>query len=129
MDGPGGEELAEGDGAEFGVEAVEVELIVGEVPAGERVEALAAGGVEFVEELREAFPLDQSEMPEAVERRKIAVFALLDDDACTRDPIGILGMDQMPYNIERPPFVSPGRRHPFPRQPAQKPANRRRRRR
>ncbi len=70
VDGPGGEEIGGGDGAEDGVDALELELSGGEVEGGQFVEAVGAGGGEGVEEVGEGVGLAEGDVAEAVEGRE-----------------------------------------------------------
>lgn len=76
-----------------------------EVPCAQLGQGCFAGMCEFLEQSVERFSFTLVAVTEAFEGRKGLGLAELADDACTRHPVGTLGVEQMSHYIEGSPGV------------------------
>jgi hypothetical protein len=100
VDDPGGEQVAQGDGAEIGMGAGEVELGVCEVEGGEGLEALGAEGGEVVEEGCDGLAGEVVLEGEAVERGEGGVGLACEDHASAGQPVGGVGVQEVAEDVD-----------------------------
>jgi hypothetical protein len=101
--GPGGDQLAHGDGAEGGVGALEIELIGTKIERDETGEAGMAGGGEFVEELWERLAGAIAKLGFAVEGFEGPGGSVLENDFQARDPVCVFAVDEVADDDLRAP--------------------------
>ena len=103
--GPGGEKLAEPDGAEIGMAAAAVEVAGLDVQRAELGEACGSDGGEFIEELRQGFALRFFVLSLAVEGLEGLRLAVMQDHCGAGNPVGVFGMDEVADDVEGGPGV------------------------
>ena len=77
---PGGEQLSQGDGAEFRVLAAAIEIRLGELQRGQRSDALGARRRELVEQAGKPAAARMLELREAIELVEGPGVAMFQDD-------------------------------------------------
>jgi hypothetical protein len=103
VDSPGGEKLAESYRAECGVASAAVEIGWLEIQSAKLREAVGADGGKVVEKLRQRFALRFFVLAFAIERLEGLRFAVLKDHGGSRNPVGVLGMDEVANDVEGGP--------------------------
>lgn len=103
VSGPSGEKLGQGDRAELGMKAATSEVLRLEVQGGQRLETLRAKAREFVEKRWEGLAVAGLIVGEAVESIEGAGFAVIEDHAGARNPVGKFAMDQVTDDVEGRP--------------------------
>lgn len=102
---PGGEELAQGDRAEDGVGAGEVEVLGLQVEGTKLIEILLAKCGEFVEELVHGFRLCDAELGFPIVGVEGSGRAMLEDYLYAGKPVGLLAVDEVAEDGVRAPGV------------------------
>src|SRR5690606_14928767 len=100
VDDPGGEELAQRDGAELRVPGGGVQGRLVEAPGGELSQALAPGGGELVEEALQRSPRVEPPVGVAVEGREGGAGVAGADHAGAGEPVRALGLEEVPDDLE-----------------------------
>ena len=103
MNNPGSEKLSQGYCSEFWVDTRLVEIGFGDLQGTESIEGPLPQVGEAVEKLLHLLPLTVGEHRESIEGLELSCLPIGEDDLCTRNPVRLLAMDQMPHDVEGAP--------------------------
>src|SRR5690606_31913200 len=106
MNDPCCKKLAKGHLAELRMDSRKAEVLFGEIPRNNLVEARTSNGLEVGQQIRECFVAWSFKLAKAIERWKVAVVSLSKDHLCARDPVGLVTVDQMAHDVIWGPIVA-----------------------
>lgn len=106
VDGPGGQQLRERNGAQRRVGSAQCELVRGQAKRIEFLERSRADARELIEQLRQALAAAGFHMSKAIEWVEGAALAKFQNPPRARQPVFAIGVDEVPDDAERGPRIS-----------------------
>src|SRR6266436_6937358 len=105
MNSPCRQEFGERHRSKFRMHSVAGQVLRVQIQCRERSQILFTQASELVQELLERLALTLFYLRQAVKGVEGPRFAVLEDDACARHPVGALADDQMADDVERTPGI------------------------
>src|SRR5215469_16840130 len=101
--GPGGEQFGEGDSTERGMSPLLLEILREQVHRAQLPQAFRTRLGELIKQLFEGLTPAFAEISFPVKGRESPGFPVVEDRPGARNPIVVLGVNQVSHNIERAP--------------------------